>query len=130
AKAGGQAVTVPFAPGRVDATQAQTDAKSFEVLEPFADGFRNYQKGAYTLAGEELLLDKAQLLKLSAPEMTVLVGGLRVLGANVGGSKHGVLTQRPGQLTNDFFVNLMDMHTVWRPLSQTGDVFDGRDRKT
>ncbi|MBY0510721.1 MAG: catalase/peroxidase HPI, partial [Rhodospirillaceae bacterium] len=130
AKAAGQTVSVPFAPGRVDATQAQTDATSFEVLEPFADGFRNYQKGAYTLTSEELMLDKAQLLKLSAPEMTVLVGGLRVLGVNAHGSKHGVLTQRPGQLTNDFFVNLLDMNTVWRPLSQTADTFDGRDRKT
>jgi catalase-peroxidase len=130
AKAAGQPITVPFAPGRVDATQAQTDVQSFEVLEPFADGFRNYQKGAYTLAAEELLLDKAQLLRLSAPEMTVLVGGLRVLGANAHGAKHGVLTQRPGQLTNDFFVNLTDINTVWRPLSEAADVFDGRDRKT
>ena len=130
AKAAGQTVTVPFEPGRVDATQAQTDVTSFEVLEPHADGFRNYQKRAYSLASEELLLDKAQLLKLSAPELTVLVGGLRVLGANTGGAKHGVLTQRPGQLTNDFFVNLMDINTVWRPLSEAGDVFDGRDRKT
>jgi catalase-peroxidase len=129
-KAAGHTITVPFTPGRVDATQAQTDVKSFEVLEPIADGFRNYEKQAYTLAAEELLLDHSQLLKLSAPEMTALVGGLRVLGANTDGVKHGVLTARPGQLTNDFFVNLMDISTVWRPLSKTADLFDGRDRKT
>jgi len=130
AKAGGHAVTVPFTPGRVDATQQQTDAESFEVLEPIADGFRNYQKAAYTATTEELLLDKAHLLRLTAPEMTVLIGGMRVLGTNVGGAKHGVLTQRPGQLSNDFFVNLMDIGTTWIPTSQTGDVFEGRDRKT
>jgi len=130
AKAAGHTVSVPFAPGRVDASQQQTDVKSFEVLEPHADGFRNYQKQAYSLTAEELFLDKAQLLKLSAPEATVLVGGLRVLGANTGASKHGVFTQRPGQLTNDFFVNVMDINTVWRPLSATGEVFDGRDRKS
>ena len=100
------------------------------MLEPEADGFRNFQKKAYSVSAEEMLLDKAQLLNLSAPEMTVLVGGLRVLGANVGDSKHGVFTQRVGQLTNDFFVNLLDMGTVWNPLSQDGDIFDGRDRKT
>jgi len=130
AKAAGHNVTVPFTPGRMDASQQQTDVESFAVLEPEADGFRNFQKKAYTVPPEEMLLDKAHLLNLSAPELTALVGGLRVLGANVGGSKHGVLTQRVGQLTNDFFVNLLDMTTVWRPLSDAGDVFDGRDRKT
>ena len=130
AKAAGQTITVPFTPGRVDATQAQTDVASFGFLEPEADGFRNYQKAAYVLPPEEMLLDKAQLLRLSAPEMTVLVGGLRVLGANANGSKHGVFTQHVGQLTNDFFVTLMDINTVWRPTSQTGEVFEGRDRKT
>ncbi|MBL8643689.1 MAG: catalase/peroxidase HPI, partial [Rhodospirillaceae bacterium] len=130
AKDGGHAVEVPFTPGRVDASKQQTDVSSFAVLEPEDDGFRNFQKKNYTVAAEEMLLDKAQLLKLTAPEMTVLVGGLRVLNANVGGSKHGVLTQRVGQLTNDFFVNLMDMGTVWRPTSSAGDTFEGRDRKT
>jgi catalase-peroxidase len=128
AKAAGHAVDVPFSPGRTDATAAQTDAESFSVLEPQADGFRNYRKAAYSVSPETMLVDKAQLLTLSAPEMTVLVGGLRVLGANVGGSKDGVFTQRPGQLTNDFFVNLVDMATAWKP---TGDnAFEGRDRKT
>jgi catalase-peroxidase len=128
AKAAGHAVEVPFAPGRMDATQAQTDVESFAVLEPLADGFRNYRKQAYSVSPEEMLVDKAQLLTLSAPEMTVLVGGLRVLGANVGGSKAGAFTQRPGQLTTDFFVNLVDMGTVWKP---TGDnAYEGRDRKT
>ncbi|MBX9872319.1 MAG: catalase/peroxidase HPI [Burkholderiaceae bacterium] len=128
AKAAGQAVTVPFAPGRMDASQEQTDAESFAVLEPVADGFRNYRKKAYSVSPEEMLLDKAQLLTLSAPEMTVLVGGLRVLGANVGGSKAGVFTQRVGQLTNDFFVNLVDMSVAWKP---TGDnAYEGKDRKT
>ena len=130
AKAAGQSVTVPFTPGRTDASQQQTDVKSFAVMEPPADGFRNYQKKAYRVSAEDLLIDKAQLLNLSAPEMTVLVGGLRVLGANTGDAKNGVFTQRPGQLTNDFFVNLLDMGTTWHPLSQTGDVFEGRDRKT
>jgi catalase-peroxidase len=130
AKAAGHNVTVPFTPGRMDASQQQTDVESFAVLEPEADGFRNFQKKAYTVPPEEMLLDKAHLLNLSAPELTALVGGLRVLGANAGGSKHGVLTQRVGQLTNDFFVNLLDMSTVWRPLSDASDVFDGRDRKT
>ena len=130
AKAAGQTVEVPFAPGRTDASQQQTDVTSFAFLEPEADGFRNFQKKTYSVAAEEMLLDKAQLLKLSAPEMTALVGGLRVLGANVGGAKHGVLTQRVGQLTNDFFVNVLDIGTVWRPLSEAGDTFDGRDRKT
>jgi len=128
AKAAGHAVDVPFTPGRTDATEAQTDVESFSVLEPQADGFRNYRKAAYSVAPESMLVDKAQLLTLSAPEMTVLVGGLRVLGANVGGSKDGVFTRRPGQLTNDFFVNLVDMATAWKP---TGDnAFEGRDRKT
>lgn len=130
AKAAGQTITVPFTPGRVDATQQQTDPESFAVLEPEADGFRNFQKKAYVVSAEEMLIDKAQLLKLSAPEMTVLVGGLRVLGANANGAKHGVLTQRVGQLTNDFFVNLLDMNTVWKPVANSNDVFEGRDRKT
>jgi catalase-peroxidase len=128
AQRAGQAMEVAFTPGRTDASQAQTDVESFAVMEPVADGFRNYRKKAYSIAPEEMLLDKAQLLTLSAPEMTVLVGGLRVLGANVGGSQHGVLTQRPGQLTNDFFVNLVDMSTAWKP---SGDnAYEGRDRKT
>jgi catalase-peroxidase len=128
AKAAGHAVSVPFSPGRTDATEAQTDAESFSVLEPQADGFRNYRKAAYSVPPEAMLVDKAQLLTLSAPEMTVLVGGLRVLGANVGASKDGVFTKRAGQLTNDFFVNLVDMATAWKP---TGDnAFEGRDRKT
>ena len=128
ALAAGHKVDVPFAPGRTDATQAQTDADSFAVLEPVADGFRNYRKKAFSVSPEEMLLDKAQLLTLSAPEMTVLVGGLRVLGANHGGSQHGVFTQRPGQLTTDFFVNLVDMATAWKP---TGDnSYEGRDRQT
>jgi len=128
AKAAGQPVTVPFSPGRTDATQELTDVESFAVLEPQADGFRNYRKAAYRVSPEEMLVDKAQLLTLSAPEMTVLVGGLRVLGANHGGSKAGVFTTRPGQLSNDFFVNLVDMSTAWRP---TGDnAYEGRDRKT
>jgi catalase-peroxidase len=130
AKASGHNVNVPFTPGRTDASQRQTDLESFAVLEPEADGFRNFQKKTYSVAAEEMLLDKAQLLNLSAPEMTVLVGGLRVLGANSGDSKHGVFTQRSGQLTNDFFVNLLDMDTVWNPVSQAGDIFEGRDRKT
>jgi len=130
AKAGGYAVEVPFTPGRTDASQEQTDVHSFAVLEPEADGFRNYQKKAYTISAEEMLVDKAQLLTLSGPEMTVLVGGLRVLGANVGQSQHGVFTKRPGTLTNDFFVNLVDMATEWKPATETGDTFEGRDRKT
>jgi len=130
AKAGGRAVAVPFTPGRTDASQDRTDVESFAVLEPQADGFRNYQKQAFTVSAEELLVDKAQLLTLSAPEMTVLVGGLRVLGANVGQSQHGVFTKRAGTLTNDFFVNLLDMGTVWKPTSDAGDTFEGRDRTT
>ncbi|OHX12558.1 catalase/peroxidase HPI [Chromobacterium sphagni] len=130
AKAAGHAVQVPFAPGRADAAQAQTDVESFNVLEPQADGFRNYQKQAYSLPAETLLIDKAQLLTLSAPEMTVLVGGLRVLGANVGNAKHGVFTARPQVLSNDFFVNLLDMGVVWQPASAANDLYEGRDRKT
>jgi catalase-peroxidase len=130
AKAAGHNIEVPFTPRRADAKQEQTDVESFSVLEPEADGFRNYQKKAYTVSAEEMLVDKAQLLKLSAPEMTVLVGGMRVLGANYGGSKHGVFTDEVGKLTNDFFVNLLDMGTVWKPVSDKGDIFEGRDRKT
>src|SRR6185503_8798140 len=114
AKAGGHDVTVPFTPGRMDASQEQTDAHSFAPLEPTADGFRNYYRGPQRMAPEEALVDRAQLLTLTAPEMTVLVGGLRVLGANAGQSAQGVLTQRPGTLSNDFFVNLLDMATVWQ----------------
>jgi catalase-peroxidase len=130
ARKAGQAVTVPFTPGRMDAVQEQTDVDSFAVLEPIADGFRNYQKGKYSVSAEELLLDKAQLLTLTAPEMTVLVGGMRALNANVGQSQHGVFTRRPAALTNDFFVNLLDMGTAWQPVSGAEDVFEGRDRKT
>jgi len=130
AKDAGHDVTVPVALGRGDATQAQTDAESFTVLEPVADGFRNYQKAEYAVSSEELLLDKAQLLTLTAPEMTVLAGGLRVLGATHGGSAHGVFTARPGQLTNDFFVNLVDMGTEWKATSDKQTAFEGRDRKT
>jgi len=129
AKAGVK-VKVPFTPGRMDASQAQTDADSFAVLEPIADGFRNYQKAAYTVSAEELLVDKAQLLTLSAPEMTVLVGGMRALNANYGASKHGVFTTRPETLTNDFFVNLLDINTTWTPTSAVADLFEGRDRAT
>jgi catalase-peroxidase len=130
AKNAGQTVTVPFASGRGDATQDQTDAASFEVLEPFADAFRNYQKTKYSVSAEELMLDKAQLLTLSAPELTVLMGGLRAININVGGAQHGVFTARPGALTNDFFVNLLDMATEWKPTSADADTFDGVDRKT
>jgi catalase-peroxidase len=130
AKTAGHTVTVPFSPGRMDASQEQTDVESFEVLEPIADGFRNYLKRKYTIPSEKLLIDKAQLLTLTAPELTVLVGGMRVLNTNVGEAKHGVFTSRPGALTNDFFVNLLDMGTEWKPVSDAGDVFEGRDRKT
>ncbi|MDP2740039.1 MAG: catalase/peroxidase HPI [Pseudorhodobacter sp.] len=130
AKAAGHAVTVPFTPGRTDASQAQTDVASFAVLEPVADGFRNYLKTEYSVSAEELLVDRAQLMTLTAPEMTVLVGGLRVLGANTGQSQHGVFTTRPGVLTTDFFVNLLDMDTVWQASAQPGDLFEGRDRAT
>ena len=133
AKAAGHAVEVPFTPGRTDASQAQTDVASFAPLEPEADGFRNYQKTAYTVSTEEMLVDKAQLLTLSAPEMTVLVGGLRVLGANTGGSQYGVFTKRPQTLSNDFFMNLLDMGTIWKPTSDAGDSFEGagpQDRRS
>ena len=129
AKAAGHDVAVPFAPGRVDATAEQTDAEGFDVLEPRADGFRNYLQVRFNVPTEELLVDRAQLLGLSAPEMAVLVGGMRVLGANHGHSKHGVLTDRVGQLTNDFFVNLLDMGTAWRQVDDEGDeTFVGSDR--
>jgi catalase-peroxidase len=130
AKSAGHDVKVPFTPGRMDASQAQTDVDSFAVLEPIADGFRNYLKGRYSVSAEALLVDKAQLLTLTAPEMTVLVGGMRVLNANTGKSQHGVFTKRPETLTNDFFVNVLDMGTEWKPASDAKDVFEGRDRKT
>jgi catalase-peroxidase len=130
AKNAGHDVTVPFTPGRMDASQEQTDAESFEVLEPVADGFRNYVKQTYQIPAEVLLIDKAQLLNLSAPEMTSLIGGMRALGANYGQTRHGVLTTRPETLTNDFFVNLLDMATEWKPLSKDEQLFEGRDRKT
>ena len=130
AKAAGYDVQVPFAPGRTDATQDQTDVESFAVLEPIADGFRNYLQKGRQLTAEHLLVDKAFMLKLSAPEMTALVGGMRVLDANVGQSQHGVFTHRPGTLTNDFFLNLLDMGTEWKPRGESGDVFEGRDRKS
>jgi len=130
AKNAGYDITVPFTPGRTDAVQEQTDVESFAVLEPVADGFRNYLKTKYAVSAEELLVDRAQLLTLTAPEMTVLVGGMRVLNANFGQSKHGVFTKRPETLTNDFFVNLLDMNTMWKATSEEEDVFEGRDRKT
>ncbi|MFI5356721.1 MAG: peroxidase family protein, partial [Opitutales bacterium] len=130
AKKAGHNVRVPFTPGRTDASQEQTDVESFAVLEPVADGFRNYLKTNYTLSAEELLVDRAQLLTLTAPEMTVLVGGMRVLNANHGKSPHGVFTKRPGTLTNDFFVNVLDMRYVWSPTSEAEDVFELRDRST
>ncbi len=130
AKAAGHAVEVPFTPGRTDATQEQTDVESFEPLEPVADGFRNYLTGRYSVSAEEFLVDKAQLLTLTAPEMSVLVGGLRVLGANHGQSAHGVLTDRPESLTNDFFVNLLDMGTEWKPVAGSEGLYEGRDRKS
>ncbi len=130
AKEAGHEVVVPFRPGRTDASQEQTDAESFAVLEPAADGFRNYQKHKFAVPAEEMLVDKAQLLTLTAPQMTVLVGGLRVLGANFGGSEHGVFTGRPGVLTNDFFVNVLDMGTEWKPQSPEREAFEGSCRKT
>ncbi|MBL0381334.1 MAG: catalase/peroxidase HPI [Desulfofustis sp. PB-SRB1] len=130
AKKCGHEVSVPFIPGRMDASQEQTDVESFSVLEPEADGFRNYLKTKYTVPAEQMLVDRAQLLTLTVPEMTVLVGGMRVLGANVGQTDHGVFTDRPGVLSNDFFVNLLDMGTVWTPLSEERDEFEGRDRAT
>jgi catalase-peroxidase len=130
AKNAGFTVTVPFTPGRTDATQEQTDLESFSVLEPVADGFRNYLRKGQLKSAEELLVDKARLLTLTAPEMTVLVGGMRALDANTGHAKHGVFTATPGTLTNDFFVNLLDMDTVWHPVGESDDVFEGRDRAT
>jgi catalase-peroxidase len=130
AKNAGHDVSVPFTPGRMDASQEQTDVESFDALEPIADGFRNYLKRKYRVPAEALLIDKAQLLTLTAPEMTVLVGGMRVLGTNTGQTKHGVFTKRPEALTNDFFVTLLDMSMEWKPASKDADVFEGRDRKT
>ncbi len=130
AKNAGHSVTVPFTPGRMDASQAQTDIDSFSALEPAADGFRNYLKTKFTVSAEELLLDRAQLLTLTAPELTVLIGGLRVLNTNVGQTPHGVFTKNPETLTNEFFVNLLDMGTEWKPTSNEGDLFEGHDRKT
>jgi catalase-peroxidase len=130
AKNAGHKITMPFTPGRMDASQKQTDVVSFGLLEPKADGFRNYQKARYAVTAEEMLIDKAQLLTLTAPEMTALVGGLRVLNINFGQTRHGVFTKQPEALTNDFFVNLLDMGTEWKVVSENGDVFEGRDRKT
>jgi len=129
-KNAGLDVTVPFTPGRMDATQEQTDVESFAVLEPIADGFRNYQKAKYTVSAEELLIDKAQLLTLTAPEMTVLVGGMRALNTNFGQTQHGVFTDRPEALTHDFFVNLLAMRTKWKAATDAGDIFEGSDRAT
>jgi catalase-peroxidase len=123
-------VTVPFKPGRTDASAEQTDVTSFAVLEPIVDGFRNYQKARYAVPAEALLIDKAQLLTLTAPELTVLIGGLRAIDINAGGSQNGVLTDKPGSLTNDFFTNLLDMGTEWKPTSEAKELFEGRDRKT
>jgi catalase-peroxidase len=128
AAAAGHVVEVPFTPGRTDATEAQTDVASFAVLEPQADGFRNWRRSALRVAPEEMLLDRAQLLTLSAPEMTVLVGGLRVLGANVDGAREGVFTDRLGRLSNDFFVNLVDMGIAWTPVGE--NAYEGRDRRS
>ena len=130
AKKAGHSVTVPFTPGRMDASQEQTDVQSFAVLEPIADGFRNYQKANLPASAEELLLDRSQLLTLTAPEMIVLIGGMRALDTNSGASRHGVLTKRPGTLSNDFFVNLLDMRTSWKATSEAKDVFEAHDAKT
>ncbi|MGB8770842.1 MAG: peroxidase family protein, partial [Candidatus Korobacteraceae bacterium] len=130
AKKAGHDVKVPFTPGRTDASQEQSDIHSFAVMEPKADGFRNYLRTRNGISPEELLVDRAQLLKLTAPEMTVLIGGMRALNANFGKSNHGVFTKRPGTLTNDFFVNLLDMNTEWQPSAASEGVFEGRDRKT
>ena len=127
---GGYSVKVPFTPGRMDATQEQTDIESFQLLEPMADGFRNYLKKQYTISTEDLLVDKAQLLTLTAPEMTVLLGGMRALGANYDGSDRGVFTDKPGTLSTDFFVNLLDMRSEWKATSDTKEDFQGSDRKT
>jgi len=124
----GHPLVVPFTPGRMDASQEHTDIASFAVMEPQADGFRNWQKGPMSVTAEHLLIDRAQLLGLSAPEMTVLVGGLRVLGANTDGLRHGVFTERIGVLSNDFFVNLLDMGTTWAPIDEQGELFEGRER--
>jgi catalase-peroxidase len=130
AKAAGHDVAVPFAPGRTDASQEQTDVHAFSVMEPLADGFRNYQKDGHVALAEVALIDKAQLLTLTAPEMTALIGGLRAININAGGAKHGVFTDKPGALTNDFFVNLLDMSTQWKSIPDAQDVFEGRDRKS
>jgi catalase-peroxidase len=130
AKNAGFDITVPFTPGRTDALQEQTDVESFAVLEPVADGFRNYLKTKFAVSAEEMLVDRAQLLTLTAPEMTVLIGGMRVLNTNFGQSKHGVFTKRPESLTNDFFVNLLDINTTWKATTKDKDVFEGRDRAT
>ena len=130
AKSAGSKIKVPFMPGRGDATQEQTDIHSFGLLEPRADGFRNYSKGKYSISAEEMLIDKANLMKLTAPEMTVLVGGMRVLDTNYDGSSNGVFTKKPGTLTNDFFTNLIDMNTTWKEVSEDEELFEGRDRKT
>jgi catalase-peroxidase len=130
AKTAGHIAEVPFTPGRMDALQEQTDVESFAVMEPQSDGFRNYQKATYSVSAEEMLVDKAQLLNLSAPEMTVLIGGLRVLGCNFRQSKNGIFTQRTETLNNDFFINLLDMDIVWKPTTDAREIFEGRDRKT
>jgi catalase-peroxidase len=130
AKKAGVNVKVPFKPGRMDARQEQTDVESFGVIEPIADGFRNYLGGKFPVSAEQLIVDRAQLLTLTAPEMTVLVGGMRMLGTNAGGAKHGVFTSKPETLSNDFFVNLLDMRTEWKPTSEAREMFEGRDRKT
>ncbi|MEO1139953.1 MAG: peroxidase family protein, partial [Pseudomonadota bacterium] len=127
---GGHDVTVPFTPGRTDATDEMTDAESFDVLEPEADGFRNYLKADFAVSSEEMMVDRAQLLGLTSPEMTALVGGMRVLGANYGGTSHGVFTDRVGTLSNDFFVNLLDMGTEWKAIDDKGSTFEGTDRAT
>ena len=130
AKKAGKKINVPFTSGRGDATQEQTDIHSFSLLEPKADGFRNYLKGKYSISAEEMLVDRANLMKLTAHEMTVLVGGLRVLNTNYDGSKKGVFTNKPGTLTNDFFVNLIDMNITWKEVSEDQELFEGRYRKT
>ena len=130
AKSAGYDVSVPFTPGRTDASDEQTDEVSFSILEPKADGFRNYLKAKFSVGAEDLLVDRAQLLTLTAPEMTVLVGGMRALNANFGQSQHGVFTDRPGTLTNDFFVNLLDIGTEWKASANDEDLFEGRDRKS
>ena len=130
AKAAGKKLKVPFSPGRGDASQDETDIHSFNLLEPQADGFRNYVKGNYPLSAEEMLIDRANLMKLTAPEMTVLLGGMRVLNTNFDNSDYGVFTNKPGRLTNDFFTNLLDMRITWKEISKEEDLFEGRDRKT